>query len=446
MKLKKTFILDTNVLLLDPNAIFAFEDNNVVIPLAVIEEIDDKKTRQDMVGFNARETSRRLDQLRKKGALNEGVTLEHGGILTVVADQHDVEISNKLPHYNKMDNRILRVALNLKRNLNDSSKIIVVSKDMNLRIKADVLALEAEDYKKNQINFDTLFSGHQVYSNISSKDIDDFYKQDFLSIDKLCKEDRNKEFFPHEFATLNNGNKSAIARFDSVKKGFMPLVFEKISPWGIRPRNREQKFALELLLNDNIKLVTLIGKAGTGKTLLALAAGLYKVLEEEQYTKLSVARPIVPMGNDIGYLPGDKEEKLRPWMQPIYDNLEYLFDEAFDEETRDSCFDFVEEKKFIEVEALSYIRGRSIPNHFIIIDEAQNLSQHEIKTIVTRVGINSKIIFTGDPYQIDSPYLDRRTNGLTYLAQKFKDKKIAGHITLEKGERSELAEIASKVL
>ncbi|MFW6014864.1 MAG: PhoH family protein [Halanaerobiales bacterium] len=436
--MKKLFVVDTNVLLDDPKAIFAFEENIVILPLAVVEEIDNQKQRGNSIGHNARETSRILDGLRKKGRLNKGVELEQGGILRIVIDGKDLILPAGLSS-TKMDNRIISTAIHLK-NDNPEKEVILVSNDINMRLMADAFGLKAEEYLSNRLRDEEIYTGIHEF-NVSHDIIDIFYKENSLDISAL--EIGDVKIYPQEMIQLNavDRQSSAIARYDGNK--IVPLYHSNVSAWGIKPRNREQKFAMELLLNDSIKMVTLMGKAGTGKTLLALAAGLMKVTDEEAYKRLLVARPIVPMGNDLGYLPGSKEEKLQPWMQPIFDNLELILNTG---NSSDFTFEYLVEKNLIQIEALTYIRGRSVPNQYIIVDEAQNLTPHEIKTIITRAGKNTKIVFTGDPYQIDNPYLDLHNNGLTHLANSFHKQEIAGHITLVKGERSELARIASNLL
>jgi len=437
--MKKTYVLDTNVLLHDPTAIFAFDDNHVIIPIVVIEEIDSQKKRQDSVGRNAREVSRYLDDLRDKGKLYEGVALEKGGTLRVELNHQDGDLLPLGLDKKKPDNRILATAIGLSRDSEIEKPVILVTKDINMRVKSDALGVEAEDYETNKVNIDELYVG-LTNLKVDSKLIDQLYSEKEINLEQ--------DFYPNEFILLEDNlgsSQSALCRYDDKSGVVKPLIFQKPECWGIKPRNKEQQCAFDLLLNDEIKLITLVGKAGTGKTLLALAAGLEKVVEEKSFKRLLVTRPIVPMGNDLGYLPGDKDEKLRPWMQPIFDNMEFLVGGQRDEDASDIIQD-LQDMNLIEMEALTYIRGRSIPQQFIIVDEAQNLTPHEIKTIITRVGEDTKIILTGDPYQIDHPYLDSNSNGLTYLVERFKEEKIAGHITLHKGERSTLAELAASVL
>ncbi|WP_282941504.1 PhoH family protein [Paenibacillus sp. RC67] len=441
----KIFVLDTNVLLQDPNAIFAFEDNEVVIPAIVLEEIDSKKRNADEIGRNARHISRMMDSLRSKGRLYEGIELPNGGSLKVELNHRSFAKLQEVFAEGTNDNRILAVALNYQ--LEEQEKVnprpvIMVSKDTLVRIKADVLGLTAQDYLTDRIvNMPDMYMGYLTILAHPSV-IDEFYTYRFLSVKSL---NLAYPLHPHEFVILRDEmgtSKSALLKVNADGKKLEPLFLSNDPIWGIAARNAQQRMALELLLNDEIPIVTLTGKAGTGKTLLTLAAGLLKVEDERKYKKLLIARPVVPMGKDIGYLPGEKEEKLRPWMQPIYDNLEFLFDTK-----KPGDIDKVlAGLGSIQVEALTYIRGRSIPGQFIIIDEAQNLSKHEIKTIVSRVGEGSKIVLLGDPEQIDHPYLDATSNGLTYVVERFKDQQISGHITLERGERSHLAQLAADLL
>jgi PhoH-like ATPase len=433
--MRKTYILDTNVLLHDPESLFAFEDNAIVLPLSVVEELDRIKRRSDEVGRNAREVSRKLDELREKGRLSEGVELANGGSVRIEInglksenDYHGIDLSTT-------DNRILALAYGLRHN--GHNPVILVTKDLNLRIKADVLGLAAEDFYSDKVDYHQLYSG-VCERFVAGEEIDRFYQAGFLDY-------AGDEVYPHQFCILKQGeasSQSALARFSNQR--FHRLVQDGRSVYGIKALNKEQKFALDLLLDDAIQVVTLVGKAGTGKTILALASGLEKVLEGNgRYNRILITRPIVPLGNDIGFLPGDKEDKLRPWMQPIYDNLEYLCNEHIQP---NGCIEYLLAHGKVELEALTYIRGRSIPNQFIICDESQNLSPHVIKTILTRVGRGSKIVFTGDPEQIDHPYLDASSNGLSYLVEKIKDQEISGHITLIKGERSGIAELGARLL
>ncbi len=443
--MKKIFVLDTNVLLHDPNAVFAFEDNEVVIPSVVLEEIDSKKRNADELGRNSRYVSRLLDGLRERGRLYDGIELENGGRVKVEFNHKSFMKVQELFGEMTTDNRILAVALNyhIEEQGKDNPKpVVIVSKDTLVRIKADVLGLTAQDYLSDRIvSVPDQYTGY-VTLHAHPSVIDEFYTYRYLQVNHLKLQ---YPLYPHEFVILKDElgtSKSALLKVSKDWKKLEPLYLSNEPAWGIAARNAQQRMALELLLNDDIPLVTITGKAGTGKTLLALAAGLLKVEDEHKYKKLLIARPVVPMGKDIGYLPGEKEEKLRPWMQPIYDNLEFLFDAK-----KSGDIDkILAGLGSIQVEALTYIRGRSIPGQFIIIDEAQNLTKHEVKTIVSRVGEGSKIVLMGDPEQIDHPYLDASSNGLTYLVERFKQESVSGHITLERGERSHLAQLAADLL
>jgi PhoH-like ATPase len=439
--MKKTFVLDTNVLLHDPSAILRFKDNNVVLPITVIEELDRFKKQPEMTGRNARQVSRTLDSFRQQGHLIEGVSINNGGILKVALCSR--ETLNSLPvelEHGNGDNAILAVALEMKRVC--QCHVVLISKDTNLRIKADAVGLDAEDYETDKVDIDELYTGTKELI-VSSDEINQFFKDGVLIIDG--------DFFPNQTITLVDELNPSHTALGIVNYGrIVPL--EKI-PVGsvsrIQPRNREQKFALDLLLNDSISLVTLVGKAGTGKTLLAIAAGLQKVADERIYTRLLISRPVIPMGRDIGFLPGDIKEKLTPWMQPLYDNFDLIFG------TQDASVkpahwrrghEELIERGMLQIEPLTYIRGRTIPKQFLIVDEAQNLTPHEVKTILTRAGEGTKVVLTGDPDQIDNPYVDAASNGLTYVVEQFKNEPLAGHITLNKGERSHLAERATMLL
>ncbi|AIQ13926.1 PhoH family protein [Paenibacillus durus] len=443
--MKKIFVLDTNVLLHDPNSIFSFKENEVIIPAVVLEEIDNKKRNADEIGRNARTVSRLLDGLRERGHLHSGVELEHGGKLKVELNHRSFIKVQEMFGEVSTDNRILAVALNYLQEESekvDPRPVVLVSKDVLVRIKADVLGITPEDYLSDRTgDLNELYAGYQTLP-VHPALIDEYYSNRSLSVKQL---QLSYPLYPHEFIILKDeigSGKSALLKVSSDGSRLEPLYLGNDPVWGISARNAQQRMALELLLNEEIPLVTITGKAGTGKTLLALAAGLFKVEDEHKYKKLLIARPVVPMGKDIGYLPGEKDEKLRPWMQPIYDNLEFLFDTK----KAGDIDKILMGLGSIQVEALTYIRGRSIPGQFIIIDEAQNLSRHEVKTIVSRAGEGSKVILMGDPEQIDHPYLDAASNGLSYIVEKFKQQGISGHITLEKGERSRLAQLAADLL
>jgi PhoH-like ATPase len=433
--MKKTYILDTNVLLHDPESLFAFEENSIVLPLSVIEELDRIKRRGDEVGRNARDASKKLDELRLKGRLSEGVELPGGGSLRIELNgAKTYELLNGVD-LNNVDNRILALAYYLMKN--ENQPVVLVTKDLNLRIKADVLGIATEDFYSDKVDYYKLYNGVRELF-VSRKEIDRFYQEGSLEINP-------ENLFPHQFCILKfheNPSVSALARYADHR--LHKLSHDGKTVYGIKALNKEQKFALDLLLDDQVKVVTLVGKAGTGKTILALAAGLEKVFEDNgKYNRLLITRPIVPLGNDLGFLPGDKEDKIRPWMQPIYDNLEFLCNEHI---RPNGSTEYLLSNGKIELEALTYIRGRSIPRQFIICDESQNLSPHVIKTILTRVGRGSKIVFTGDPEQIDHPYLDASSNGLSYLVERIKEEGISGHITLVKGERSGVAELGARLL
>lgn len=432
----KNFILDTNVLLHDPEAYRRFEDNVVCIPIVVIEEIDSFKKAANELGRNAREVSRCIDALRSVGSLVDGVPLPIRGTLRVVVTDRELPMGFKISH--QADNRILATALHIRETEPDSPAIFV-SLDTNLRIRANALGIEAVDYDVDRITIDELYPGTSELE-MAPGSVSTLFDEDSAAIP-----DNGRSWRQNEYVLVRDDRGSALARVgeDARLELTMPL---KEPVWGIRPRNREQHFALDACLRDEIRLVTLVGKAGTGKTLIALAAALHKVAEEERYQRVLVSRPIMPLGRDLGYLPGDLDDKLKPWMQPIHDNVELLMGLGRrDKRAGRGVADLVGQG-LMEVEPLTYIRGRSLPNQFMIIDEAQNLTPHEVKTILTRAGDGTKIVLTGDPYQIDHPYVDSISNGLTYLVEHFKDESIAATVTLRKGERSDLAELASNLL
>lgn len=442
--MNKIYVLDTNVLLQDPQAIFSFQDNEVVIPAVVLEEVDSKKRYMDEIGRNARHVSKLIDNLRQEGKLHEKIPLYTGGSLRIELNHRSFQELQEIFVEKTNDNRILAVAKNL--SLEEEAKengksVILVSKDTLVRVKADALGLQAEDFLSDRVvEVNDIYTGFNELF-VEKGAVDKFYENGELTLKDITKQ----RFYSHEFIILKDAlgsSASAVGMVDGSGTKLKKLVYDHDHMWGIKARNVQQTMATELLLRDDISLVTMIGKAGTGKTLLALAAGLLQTEDFHKFNKLLVARPIVPVGKDIGYLPGEKQEKLRPWMQPIYDNLEYLFNVKKPGELDDILAGMAS----IEVEALTYIRGRSIPDQFIIIDEAQNLTKHEVKTILTRVGERSKIVLMGDPAQIDHPYLDEYNNGLTYVVEKFKEQPIAGHVKLMKGERSGLAQLAADLL
>ena len=386
--------------------------------------------------------SRDLDAFREEnGSLTEGVPLENGGTLRVLFTER--ELPRELMNQHVADNRILALAIDVKER-EPNLRCVFVTKDINLRIRADALGLVTEDYENDKIENPEVYMGVRELE-VAKGDIDDFYARG-----ELAPPDGINGVYPNEFALLkdrNAPNHTALSKYNAQKGRFVPLLKSlKEGAWGLRPRNKEQSFALDLLLNDEIKLVTIVGKAGTGKTLLAIAAGLQKTMEEQVYQKMLVSRPVFPLGKDIGFLPGTVEEKLNPWMQPIYDNVEFLMGLSRADKKAGRSYRELIDLGLVAIEPLTYIRGRSIPNQYIVVDEAQNLTPHEVKTIITRVGDNTKIVITGDPYQIDNPYVDSTSNGLVHVVNKFKHERLAGHITLTKGERSALAELASNVL
>lgn len=438
---KKTYILDTNVLLHDAMSLFNFEDNEVILPLAVIEELDRFKKDGGETGRNARQVSRHLDRLRTQGVLtNGGVELEGGGRLRVVfSGSLSLEVLPPELRAATVDNQVLAMARS--EAARGGRTVVVVTKDTNLRIKAHAVGLPAEDYETDKVSFDDLYPGARELA-VSAEQIDRFYRDDSLPIE-------GENLYPHMCVTLRagDGHQSAIGRFEPRSGEVVTLRdLPREGCWGIQARNREQHFALELLLNPEIHLVTLVGKAGTGKTLMAIAAALYTITEQRQYRKLLVSRPVFPMGRDLGFLPGDVEEKLAPWMQPIHDNIDLLLNSGREGGGKKRGYQELTDLGVLEIEALTYIRGRSIPRQYLVVDEAQNLTPHEVKTILTRAGEGTKVVLTGDPEQIDNPYVDAASNGLTYVVEKFKDNPLAGHITLVKGERSQLAEYASNLL
>ncbi len=444
--MKKVFILDTNVLLNNPESIFKFDDNDVVIPISVIEEIDTFKKDQSETGRNAREVSRILDRLRGKGTLSSGVKLfddrpDSGSLFVYLG--HNMEILPELLA-DGTDNHILAIGLTLQKQFGESRAVIIVTKDSNLRIKSDAFGIPAEDFEADKVDVSHLYGGI-LNVKVDSQTINSFYTK------REIKLPGSLEIMPNQFVILEDEKDSTqfvYGCFDGQDDVVRMLDPHSEGVWGIYPRNLEQTFALEALLDDNIKLVTLSGGAGTGKTLMAIAAGLAKTTDEDEYHKLLVARPVFPLGKDLGFLPGDLDEKLNPWMQPIYDNLELLLSGGFQNKQKRLSKSYQEliNQGMLQVEPLTYIRGRSLPNVYFVVDEAQNLTPHEIKTILTRAGEGTKIVLTGDPYQIDNPYIDSQNNGLTYVIEKFRKEKIAAHITLKRGERSELATTAANIL
>jgi PhoH-like ATPase len=433
---RRKIVIDTNVILFDAMALLRFGEADVHIPISVIEEVDKFKRDQGENGRNARQFSRFVDVLRAKGSLAQGVQIENSE--TVVYISTDLMMSGMPQELDqvKADNRILNTALALQKQ-HPRTKVELITKDINLRIKADVYGIFAKDYEPQDVSQEDLYEGYQEIE-VSPAQIDSFYKEKKFETDM--------KLYANQYVIMkdaSNPNHSAIGRYSFAAKAIVPLMNPVDSIWGIHARNVEQAFALDCLLNDEILFVSLVGKAGTGKTLLAIAAGLHKTLDAGQFQRLLVSRPIFPMGRDIGYLPGDIEQKLNPWMQPIFDNVEFLM--GADKKAAGRAQELINQG-MLNIEPLTYIRGRSIPKQYLIVDEAQNLTPHEIKTIVTRAGRGTKVVLTGDVYQIDNPYVDSANSGLTYAVERFKGHPIAGHVTLTKGERSELAELAANIL
>ncbi len=439
--MKKNYVLDTNVLLHDPQAIHKFEDNDLILPIYVIEEIDQFKRESNERGRNARTVSRLLDEKRNGGTLSRGVPMGDGGSLRVHVPEKRPELAIALDP-KSTDHAILATALEVRDSMPDRPTVFVTM-DVNLRIRADALGLKTETYENQAVDADRLETGI-VELPVSAADLDKFFETNLLppppgaglyaNVSVMLRDDGAKP-------------RTALGRFHVDKGEIRALRLPRDPVAGIKPRNREQAFALDLLLDDSIRAVTLIGKAGTGKTLLALAAGVKRTIEEGAYARLLVSRPVMPLGKDIGFLPGDLEQKLNPWMQPIYDNLEFLLVAGGARSRRGGRgFEDLFATGQLQVEPLTYIRGRSLPQQYVIVDEAQNLTPHEVKTIITRCGEGTKIVLTGDPYQIDNPYVDASTNGLSVSADRLRGERMVGHIVLSKGERSELANIAANKL
>tara|TARA_Y100000593_G_scaffold49681_1_gene93644 strand:- start:1446 stop:2768 length:1323 start_codon:yes stop_codon:yes gene_type:complete len=440
--MKKTYVFDTSAILSDYKCIYEYKKNDIIIPFKVLEEIDAQKKRQDGVGFNARMIIRELDLLRAKGNIYRGVRIEKGkGLLSIRG--YD---KNLLPDEYKLssaDNEIIGTAIT-ERKRNFSRQVIMVTKDIHMRVKCDTLELPCEDYDKDKVqNTDESYTG-VVEHQIDDKLIDYFYEGQEVYLDK-----KEIQLYPNQcvlFKSSQSSKKTALARFSDYDTPIKKIASQKRGIWGVKPKNKEQVFASSLLMDENIPIVSLVGPAGSGKTLLAIAAGLEQTLGDGLYNKLVISRPVQPVGKDIGFLPGTVEEKMNPWLAPIRDNLEFLMSYSISKRDNYETLDTYIESGVIEVEALTYIRGRSIANAYIIIDESQNLTAHELKTIITRVGENTKIILTGDVEQIDNLYVDQQSNGLSYAIEKFKKYDLAAHLTLKKGERSAVATLASKIL
>jgi PhoH-like ATPase len=440
----KTFILDTNVILHDATCIHQFKDNDIVIPITVIEEIDHFKRGSQVINLNAREFARTLDTLTGSALFNGGVSLGKGkGKVKIAITKGLSDEIREIFREDTHDHRILSTALEIKKKAKPKQAVILVSKDVNLRMKAKAVGVLAEDYATDRIgNVEELYSGKEIIEDFDDLLLSKIFQPPYnIPAAKVIKKDKG-EVHPNKFYIIRNSNRSVLAYLDQTEESLHKL--DKNFIYGIKPRNAEQTFAVSALINNNIPLVTITGKAGTGKTLLALASALSV---KKDYRQIYVARPVMPLSNkDIGFLPGDVESKLAPYMQPLWDNLKVIQDQFPDTDKHHlQITTMIKEEKLL-VEPLSYIRGRSLQRIYFIVDEAQNLTPHEIKTIITRVGEGTKIVFTGDIYQIDHPYLDSQSNGLSFLIEHFKGEKLYSHINLEKGERSELAELASNLL
>lgn len=438
--MKKTFILDTNVLLHDPRSMFSFADNNIIIPIYAVEEIDTFKKELSELGQNARQVSRYLDELRSAGSLAEGVALESGGTLRVATSSR--QLPPEITSDRGQDSRILAVAFDAQERLRDKQEVVLITQDTNLRIRSDAIGICSENFEPEPYSIDELYTGYSEVE-IDRDYIDQLYKTGSTKISEL-------KLFNNQFVILkdsSNPSHSALSRLNASTEALEGIIKPNQDVWGISARNKEQVFALDLLLDDSVQLVTLVGKAGTGKTLLAIAAGLHLVADERKYQRLLVSRPIFPLGRDLGYLPGTVEEKLNPWMQPIFDNVEFLMSRShFSRQHNKRSYQELIDLDLLQIEPITYIRGRSIASQFLIVDEAQNLTPHEVKTIVSRAGEGTKIVLTGDPYQIDHPYVDATNNGLVHVVNRFKNQALFGHIRLKKGERSVLAEAAANLL
>lgn len=437
--MKKNYVLDTNVLLHDPQAIFKFEDNDLFLPIYVIEEIDQFKRDASERGRNARTVVRLLDGLRERGgALSEGVPIGDGGSLRVYVPPKKPTLPIAL-NPSSGDHAILQTAIEL-RDATPDRPTIFVTMDVSLRIRADALGLTTQTYENQTVDVDALDPG-VVELQLEAEQLARFFADGQIEVDD------SQALLANVSVMLRGPNeRTGLGRYDAAKRIVRSLVTPREGIVGIRPRNREQAFALDLLLDDNVRLVTLLGMAGTGKTLLALAAGLQRVVEDGAYSRLLVSRPVMPLGRDLGFLPGNVDEKLGPWMQPLYDNLEYLLVGGGARRRGMRGFEELLDSGQLQVEPLTYIRGRSLPQQFVIVDEAQNLTPHEVKTVITRCGEGTKIILTGDPFQIDNPYVDASSNGLTVAADRLKGEPLVGHILLTKGERSPLSNLAANRL
>ena len=431
----KTFILDVNVLLHDPDVLLNFEDNDIIVPLVVLEELDKLKRYTDELGKNARQVIRFIDGI--EGDIFKGIKLQTGGLFSISIEKKDEERGGFPFSLDSNKHRVLFAAH--KAQLSGKKHVVLISKDFVLRIKAESIGIVAENYKSLKESFDELYRGLRKLE-VSKRQIDEFMTKGELTLP-------DEKLLPNEYCLFTSQEGSnALGKYNKKKKTVEPILPLMRDIWGVKPLNYEQQCAIDLLLRDDIQLITLVGQAGTGKTLLALCCGLRKVFDESVYKRILVSRPIMPLGKDIGYLPGSKEEKIYHWMQPIYDNLEFLCEETSGSDNGVETKQWVMEIEKIEMEAVTFIRGRSLARTYIIIDEAQNLTPHEVKTIISRAGKGTKVILTGDPTQIDNPYLDKDTNALTYVVGKFKSYGIYGHVFFEKTERSELAALAADIL
>lgn len=440
----KTFILDTNVFLHDPTCIKQFQENDIVIPLAVIEEMDHFKRGSQVINLNAREFARTLDSLTGDALFNGGISIGKGkGKVRILLNKGISKEIKDVFQEDNPDHRILSAAFEVHKKAVNKERVILVSKDVNLRMKAKALGINAEDYTTDRVlSVEDLYSGKEVVEDFNDDVLQKFYQGSCQVPSKEIKKKAKVTLVPNKFFVMRNSNRSALTCVDSQIETFHRV--DKMQAYGITPRNAEQTFAVSALLNNDIPLVSMIGKAGTGKTLLALACALQV---RKNYRQIYIARPVVPLSNkDIGFLPGDVESKLAPYMQPLWDNIKVIQDQFPETDKNHQLINTMVKESKLVIEPLSYIRGRSLQRIFFIVDEAQNLTPHEIKTIITRVGEGTKIVFTGDIYQIDHPYLDSQSNGLSYLIDHFIGQKLYAHITLEKGERSELAELASNLL
>lgn len=475
------FVVDTNVLLHDPSALFVFQEHEVIIPIVVIEELDRFKRDEGDRGRNARECIRHLDRLRKMGRLADGVrwgeaaetngrdkpitamppTTDKTGVIRIEVGEFPRPPMIK---EDKADNHIIACALGTAERLKGTGEeVVFVTKDLNARIKADALGLATEDFENKKVDAEKLYTGSMTI-DVEGDLIDELYRDRLLPLDRIeaqlryTGEDgvtRRRTVYANQFVQLRDAddeNHTGLARRLADTDHLIPVTGPRKPTFGILPRNLQQTMALDLLMDEEVRMVTLLGSAGTGKTLMAVAAGMAKVFNEERYDKMLVARPIMPMGRDIGYLPGSKDDKLGAWMQPIFDNVGYLLStrsgpmqHAESQTTEQRINKLVESGKLV-MEPLTYIRGRSIPHQFMIVDEAQNLTPHEVKTIASRIGEGTKLVLTGDIGQIDNPYLDQASNGLSYAIERMKGLRIVGHVTMTKSERSELASLAASLL